>query len=70
VSTPLFWVVVAAIALIEGLIVVTALRAHVNSNRMWGTTGGGWVEVVWTLLPSLILVAVAVLTLRLIQGKG
>ena len=69
-STPLFWVVVGAVALVEGFIVIAALRVRSDSGFSRGIVGGRKAEAVWTLLPALILVAVVVLSYRALQDDG
>jgi heme/copper-type cytochrome/quinol oxidase subunit 2 len=55
-----FWVVTACLALIEAAIVVAALRMRVTPDPARGVLGTRPLEVVWTLLPPL-LVALVVL---------
>lgn len=69
-STLFFGLVVAAMALVEGLIVVTALRMPTKSERGGGVIGSRRAEVVWTLLPSALLIMLAVVTFRSLQGRG
>jgi heme/copper-type cytochrome/quinol oxidase subunit 2 len=57
-------------ALVEGLIVVTALRMPTNSEHMGGVIGSRKAEVAWTLLPSALLILLAVVTFRSLQGRG
>ena len=54
-----FWVVIAVMALFEVAIVVTALRMRVASDPSRGLLGTRPAEVVWTLLPLLLILAVA-----------
>ena len=59
-----FWLVVGALALAEAAIVITALRMSVRSASDRGVVGGRPAEVVWTLLPALLLAALALLSFR------
>ena len=61
-SNVAFWVVLAAIAFAEAAIVVAALRIPIASAPDRGIVGARPMETVWTLLPALLLVAVAVLS--------
>lgn len=58
-----FWVVVAALALAQTAIVVTALRMKVEPDPARGIVGARMTEVLWTLLPVVLIVAVVVLSL-------
>ncbi len=58
-----FWVVVAAIALAQTAIVVTALRMKVEPDPARGIVGARMTEVLWTLLPAALIAAVVVLSL-------
>ena len=58
-----FWVVVAAIAIAQLAIVVAALRMKVAADSSHGLLGARGTEVVWTLLPALLIAAVVVLSL-------
>ena len=58
-----FWVVVAALALAQTAIVVTALRMKVEPDPARGIVGARVAEVIWTLLPVALIVAVVVLSL-------
>lgn len=62
-----FWVVIAAIALVETGIVVAALRMR-TVNPTDALLGTRQAEVVWTLLPPFILVALAVLSYRWLES--
>ena len=55
----LFWIVIAGIAAAEAAIVVSALRMHVESDPSRGILGARPTEVVWTLLPVLLVIALA-----------
>ena len=57
-SSLVFWVVVGAIATAEAAIVVAALRMRVATDPARGILGARPVEVVWTLLPILLILAV------------
>lgn len=59
-SSALFWVVTAAVVLVEAAIIVTALRMKVTPDAGRGFLGTRPVEIMWTLLPA-VLVAVLVL---------
>ncbi len=69
-SALFFWVVVGVVSLAEGLIVFTILRARKDSSEMSGLVGSRKAEVVWTLLPVLILIAIAVLSFQALQDEG
>ena len=58
-----FWVVVAAIALAQTAIVVTALRMKVAPDPARGIVGARITEVLWTLLPPVLIAAVVLLSL-------
>ena len=60
--TPGFWLVVGILALVEAAVVVTALRMRVNSTAARGVVGSRPAEIIWTLLPALLLAALAVLS--------
>ena len=68
--TLLFWVVVGVIALIHGLIMVTALRVRTQPNPARGFIGSPKAETVWTLLPVIILIAVVILSYQLLQDDN
>jgi heme/copper-type cytochrome/quinol oxidase subunit 2 len=70
VSTLLFCVVVGVIAIIDGLIVVTALRVRTQPNPARGFIGSPKAEMVWTLLPVIILIAVAITSYQLLQDDS
>lgn len=69
-SALFFWVVVGVVSLAEGLIVFTILRARKDSSETGGLVGSRKAEVVWTLLPVLILIAIAVLSFQALQDEG
>ena len=58
-----FWVVVAAITLAQTAIVVTALRMKVAPDPARGIVGARMTEVLWTLLPPLLIATVVLLSL-------
>ena len=58
-----FWVVVAAIALAQTAIVVTALRMKVAPDPARGIVGARITEALWTLLPPVLIAAVVLLSL-------
>ena len=62
-----FWVVIAALAVVETAIVVAALRMR-TTNRSDALVGTRAAETVWTLLPTLLLVGVAVLSYRWLES--
>ena len=66
-GTPVFWVVIAALAIAQGLIVVSALRIRTAPDPARGRIGGRRMEAVWTLLPTLLLLAMAVLSLLALE---
>ena len=61
-SSVVFWVVIAAIATAEAAIVVAALRMRVAADPSRGVLGARPAEVVWTLLPILLILAVVLLS--------
>ena len=62
-TTPGFWLVVGSLVLVEAAIIVTALRMRVRPLAARSVVGGRPAEVVWTLLPALLLFALAVVSL-------
>ena len=63
----LFWIVVGALAVVQGLIVLSALRMRLAPHALKGPLGARPMELVWTLVPTLILVAIAVLSFQALQ---
>ena len=63
-TTPGFWLVVGSLILVEAAIIFTALRMRVRTVAGRSIVGGRPAEVVWTLLPALLLVALAVLSFQ------
>ncbi len=61
-SILVFWSVITAIGLAEVAIIVTALRMRVASDPTRGVLGTRAAEVVWTLLPALLILAMALLS--------
>ncbi len=57
------WVVAAAIAIAQTAIVVTALRIKVASDPARGIVGARVTEVLWTLLPPVLIAGVILLSL-------
>ena len=57
VSTLGFWLVVGLLAILEATIVATALRMRVRTSGPLSIVGRRPAEIVWTLLPALLLVA-------------
>lgn len=62
-TTPGLWLVVGSLILVEAAIIVTALRMRVQPLAARSVVGGRPAEVVWTLLPALLLVALVVMTI-------
>ena len=62
-----FWVVIAALAVVETGIVVAALRMR-TTNRSDALVGTRAAEAVWTLLPALLLVALAFFSYRWLES--
>ncbi len=58
------WLVVGALAVVEAAIVVTALRMRVRSTAARSVVGSRPAEIVWTLLPAPLLVALALLSFQ------
>jgi len=67
VSTLFFWFVITAIGLAEVSIIVAALRIRVASDPARGLLGARASEVLWTLLPALLVAAMLVLSYQSIQ---
>lgn len=65
-----FWVVIAAVVVAELAIVAAALRMRVTEDPSRGIVGARSTEVVWTLLPLLLVAALAVLSFRAIGGDA
>ena len=61
-NAPGFWLVVGLVALAEAAIIVTALRMRVRPIADRSVIGGRRAEAAWTLLPALLLAALAVLS--------
>ncbi len=61
-TTPGLWLVVGSLILVEAAIIVTALRMRVQPLAARSVVGGRPAEVVWTLLPALLLVALVVMS--------
>ncbi len=58
-----FWVVVAAMAVVQTAIVVTALRMKVAPDPARGIIGARMTEALWTLLPAVLIAGVVLLSL-------
>jgi heme/copper-type cytochrome/quinol oxidase subunit 2 len=65
----LFWVVVVALGILEALIVVTALRMRTTRSVQRGIVGSRPMEVLWTLLPVLLLAAMVYLSFQTYQDN-
>lgn len=63
-SSIFFWVVIGALAAVETAIIVTALRMRVTPDPARGILGARGTEVLWTLLPIVLLAAVALLSFQ------
>ncbi len=63
VTTPGLWLVVGSLILVEAAIIITALRMRVQPLAARSVVGGRPAEVVWTLLPALLLVALVVMSI-------
>ncbi|MCY3895260.1 MAG: hypothetical protein OXG17_02190 [Chloroflexi bacterium] len=59
-----FWLVAGLLALFEAAIVITALRMRVRTIGPRSLVGRRPAEIVWTLLPALLLVALVWLSLQ------
>lgn len=57
-----FWLIVGILAVVEAAIVITALRMRVRSIADRSVFGSRRAEAAWTLLPALLLAALAVLS--------
>ena len=64
-----FWIVVAAMAAVQVVIIATALRMRIASDPDRGILGARSTEVFWTLLPALLLAAVIVLSFQTFRGE-
>ena len=62
-TNPGLWVVAGSLILVEAAIIVTALRMRVQPLAARSVVGGRPAEVVWTLLPALLLVALVVMSI-------
>ncbi len=60
VTNPGLWLVVGSLVLVEAAIIVTALRMRVQPLAARSVVGRRPAEVVWTLLPALLLIALVV----------
>ena len=65
----LFWVVVVGLGILEALIVITALRMRTTRGARRGIVGSRPMEVLWTLLPALLLAAMVYLSLQIYQDS-
>ncbi len=61
-TTPGFWLVVGSLILVEAAIIIAALRMRVQPLAARSVVGGRPAEVVWTLLPALLIVALVVMS--------
>jgi cytochrome c oxidase subunit II len=67
---PLMWLVVAMSALVLGLLIWVAIRYNKRSNPVASKTSHNTtIEIVWTLVPILILLGVAVPSLKLLAAQ-
>ena len=57
-SSTLFWIVTAVVLVAEVAIIVTALRMRVATDPARGVLGTRPLEIVWTLLPALLVALV------------
>jgi len=64
-----FWLVAALVLLAEVAIVVTALRMRVRHDPSRGVLGARPVEIVWTLLPVLLVVVVVFVSFGELRGS-
>ena len=63
-SSALFWLVAAAVGLTETAIIVAALRMKVTPDAGRGVLGTRPLEIVWTLLPALLITLVVLVSYR------
>lgn len=61
----LFWVAMAIVLLVEFSIVFSALRMHVEPDSSRGFLGTRPVEILWTFMPALLLLALLFVSYRL-----
>jgi heme/copper-type cytochrome/quinol oxidase subunit 2 len=66
----LFWVVTGALGILEALIVVAALRMRTTDGAQRGIVGSRPMEVLWTLLPALLLIAMVYLSFQAYQNEA
>ena len=65
----LFWIVVGALAVVQGLIMLTGLRIRPSPRGLGGPVGSRPMEIVWTLVPAVILIAVVILSFQALQDE-
>ncbi len=58
-----FWLAAAVLVIVQAAVIVTALRMRVRPAEARGLVGARPAEVVWTLLPALLLAALIVMSL-------
>lgn len=63
-SSALFWIVAAVVVAVEAAIIVTALRMRVTPDPARGVLGTRPLEIVWTLLPALLVALVVLASYR------
>ena len=66
----MFWVVAGALGILEALIVIAALRMHTTPSKQHGVVGSRPMEVLWTLLPALLIAAMVYLSFQTYQDNG
>ena len=69
VFTMFFWIVVGALAVVQGLIMLTGLRIRSSPQGLGGPVGSRPMEIVWTAVPAVILIAVVILSFQALQDE-
>jgi heme/copper-type cytochrome/quinol oxidase subunit 2 len=67
-SSTLFWIVTAVVVVAQAAIIVTALRMRVVTDPARGVLGTRPLEIVWTLLPALLVALVVLASYRELQS--
>jgi len=63
-----FWLVAAVVLLAEAAIVIAALRMRVTPDPSRGVLGTRPLEIVWTLLPTLLAVFLVFVSYNELRG--
>jgi len=65
----LFWAVVGVIGLVEAAILLTALRIRPLPGERRSPVGSRGAEMVWTLMPTLLLLLLVVLSYQALRDR-